>query len=444
MTCDHPHPTYKPSGIEWLGDVPKHWEIRRLKSICKGFNNGTSEAQIDNGYSAKFVSRIETISNGSIDYSKVGFLSEKADVAKYELKTNDFLVSHINSFQRVGNSARYRGEMPLIHGMNLLRLTPLPEVMPRFLEFFFRTEFFTGSMKRACKPAINQVSVTTSALKAIRVPLPPLSEQRAIARYLDYMDRRIQRYIKAKERLIELLEEQRKARTEKAIAAGDVDRLRLDVVADVVERPVDRLRDVTYTPIGLYNRGRGIFIKEPTKGDDLGDSNFFWVHSGDLVISGQFAWEGAIALAGANEHGCVASHRFPILRGKNRILDTRYLLCFLQTDWGHLILDHHSRGAAGRNRPLNVRTLMKEKIDVLPIHSQIQIARMLENEIEMRRNVSRARQLLNEYRSRLIADVVTGKLDVREAAVALPEEAVDDEDMAGSVGQHDFEPVEVS
>ena len=98
------------------------------------------------------------------------------------------------------------------------------------------------------------------------------------------------------------------------------------------------------------------------------------------VISGQFAWEGAVALASGVEHGCVASHRYPILRGKPSILDSGFLLGLFRTDWGQLILDHNSRGAAGRNRPLNVRALMKEKIAVPPIKSQLPVAGMLQRE----------------------------------------------------------------
>ena len=129
-----------------------------------------------------------------------------------------------------------------------------------------------------------------------------------------------------------------------------------------ISRPVKREDAEVYTPIGLFNRGRGIFRKAPTRGDNLGDSTFFWIEDGDLVLSGQFAWEGAIALAGSDEADCIASHRYHILRGKEGITQTTYLASFLRTSFGQLLLDEHSRGAAGRNRPLNIRTLLKEKI----------------------------------------------------------------------------------
>ncbi len=262
--------------------------------------------------------------------------------------------------------------------------------------------------------------------------LPPASEQAAIVRFLDHADRRIQRYIRAKQKLIALMEEQRKATTQEVIQSRSVTSNKIEVVADLVERPVHRVATDTYTPIGLYNRGRGIFKKEPRNGSELGDSDFFWIEKGDLVLSGQFAWEGAIALADDTESGCVASHRYPILRGRQDVLDSGFLMAFFQTDWGQLLLDHHSRGAAGRNKPLNARTLLKEKIPLPRPRQQSDIVEMLQREKFVRQQAEDLKRLLSEYRTRLIADVVTGKLDVREAAADLPKEDVtgDEEESA--------------
>ena len=272
-------------------------------------------------------------------------------------------------------------------------------------------------------------------LKRTLTLVPPLPEQRAIVRYLDHVDRRVRRYVAAKRKLIALLEEERKNATYEAIQSLDTRSYRLEVVAILAARPIERAGGETYTPIGLYNRGRGVFKKEPRSGNELGDSSFFWVETGDLVISGQFAWEGAIALASEVEHGCVASHRFPILRGKPGISDSGFLLSFFQTAWGQLLLDHHSRGAAGRNRPLNIRTLLKEAISLPPLESQVRILEMLQRESYVRQQVRLSERLLMEYRTRLISDVVTGKVDVREAAAQLPDEDDDQDPIAESVLQ---------
>ena len=215
-----PYPDYKASGVEWIGNVPAHWGVRRLRTLGYGFNNGVSEAQLASGESKYLVSRIETISSGDVDYARVGYLNDASDFQSYLLKKDDFLISHINSFARVGNSARYKGERPLIHGMNLIRLTPLGNVVPAHLGYLLKSHVFVEAMRKACKPAINQVSVTTTAIKAIRLPVPPIPEQTAIVRYLDHADSRARRYISAKERLIELLTEQKQAIINQAVTRG--------------------------------------------------------------------------------------------------------------------------------------------------------------------------------------------------------------------------------
>ena len=139
--------------------------------------------------------------------------------------------------------------------------------------------------------------IYSSDLKYMAVALPPGTEQAAIVRFLDHADQRIQRYIRAKEKLISLLEEERMAATLEALQCTSATNQRLGTASDLLWRPVERRDDCEYTPLGLYNRGRGFFKKDARSGDKLGDSDFSWVREGDLILSGQFAWEGAIALA---------------------------------------------------------------------------------------------------------------------------------------------------
>lgn len=319
------------------------------------------------------------------------------------------------TIEEIGKSAVNLIEQPACCGGDVILFRPERNLNAAFSGYAFdcpQSQYQKSTMGRG----FTVMHIYGSELKYLWIALPPLSEQRAIARYLDHADRRIQRYIEANEKLIALLQEARQVATLEAMKSLSSTSKRLMAVTEKIERPIRRASDETYTPIGLYNRGRGIFRKEPRGGDELGDSDFFWVEEGDLVISGQFAWEGAIALASDVEHGCVASHRFPLLRGKPGISDSRFLLAFFQTDWGQLILDHNSRGAAGRNRPLNIRTLLKEKISLPPIRAQLRIAEMLQLEDRVRQHAKLSEQLLNEYRASLIAHVVTGKLDVRAAA----------------------------
>ncbi len=392
----NPYPAYKPSVLAWLGDVPAHWEVRRLKAVCR-LSYGDS-LPADTRYEGPI---LVYGSNGPVGTHRTA-----------NTRAPCIVVGRKGSFGKIHFSAKPVFAIDTTYYVDQRYSTSNLAWLSRVLSWA-RLDDVT---RDSAIPGLSREDAYERY-----VPIPPLSQQRAIVRYLDHVDDRIRRYVTAKEKLIALLEEERQAVTLEAIQSPLTTSQRLETVADIVERPVERTSDHTYTPIGLYNRGRGIFKKDLRSGSDLGDSDFFWVHEGDLVISGQFAWEGAIALASDVEHGCVASHRYPILRGKPGTLDSGFLLGFFRTDWGQLLLDHNSRGAAGRNRPLNAGALMKEKIKVPPISSQRRISQMLELESHVREQVRLSKQLLQEYRTRLIADVVTGKLDVREAAARLPD-----------------------
>ena len=179
----NPDVPMKDSGVDWIGEIPEHWEICKLKRVANGFSNGTSATQITFGTTPYSVTRIETISTGSINYDKVGYVKKDSSLNRYLLKKNDVLISNINSFERVGNCAIYDGQHELYHGMNLLRITPLDNIVPEYLLYSLKSANYMGQMRRACKPAINQVSVPSSVVKGIIITFPPLSEQEEIAIY---------------------------------------------------------------------------------------------------------------------------------------------------------------------------------------------------------------------------------------------------------------------
>jgi type I restriction enzyme S subunit len=134
------------------------------------------------------VSRIETISHGFIDPSRVGYagigLSEGRD---WLLKEGDILFSHINSVEHVGKCAIYEGyPTQLVHGMNLLCLRPDPtKLWPKFALYLLRTPGFRAKLSNYINKAVNQASVSTTNLKQIKVCIPVLAEQRRIAAFLD-------------------------------------------------------------------------------------------------------------------------------------------------------------------------------------------------------------------------------------------------------------------
>ena len=143
----------------------------------------------------------------------------------------------------------------------------------------------------------------------------------------------------------------------------------------------------------------------------MGDSEFCFVEAGDLILSGQFAWEGAVAIATAEEEGCVVSHRYPVYRGKAGV-STSYLLGLFRSSYGDFLLNEASRGSAGRNRPLNIRRLGKEKIPVAGLALQQAVEQAVDFERRLKGKTEQSIARLEEFRAALITAAVTGQIDV--------------------------------
>ena len=443
-----PYSHYKPSAVKWLDDVPHHWEVRRFGTLAQGFNNGITADQLEIGESNHLVSRIETISKGAIDYTRVGYLAEGSDHQAYLLEEHDFLISHINSYARVGNSARHRGERPLIHGMNLIRITPFNAVVPSYLEYLLKSDVFIGAMRRVCKPAINQVSVTTTAIKAIRLPLPPLPEQAAIVRYLDHADRRIRRYVDAKRKLIALLEEEKQAIVNQAVTCG------LDPNVPLKPSGVEWLGDVP-EHWGI-RRGKRLFSprRELARPNDIQLSatqaygvipqdeyeqrvgrkivkislhldKRRHVEVNDFVISMR-SFQGGLERAWAT--GCIRSS-YIVLRPTIEV-NVEFFGYVLKSQ-AYIQALQSTADFIRDGQDLNFNNFCAVDLPFPPAGEQRKIAVALgETTANIDAAIARAHrqiELLQEYRTRIIADVVTGKVDVREAAAHLPDEADDGE-----------------
>lgn len=137
------------------------------------------------------VTRIETISSGVVDSARVGWTEEQVAASDRSwMKPGDLLFSHINSPDRVGQVALYEGSPPrLLHGINLLRLRPDPNVLDsRFALHLFRTPAFRIQVRQFVNQAVNQASISATNLKGISISIPALKEQRRIAAILDKAD----------------------------------------------------------------------------------------------------------------------------------------------------------------------------------------------------------------------------------------------------------------
>lgn len=161
-----------------------------LGTLFTFIRNGLNVKQDKSGNGLP-ISRIETISDATIDGSRVGYANLKeAQCADWLLQVGDILFSHINSVEHVGKCALYQGTPPkLVHGMNLLCLRPdTSKLVPEFARHLIRTMQFRSKLLPFINKAVNQASVSIGNFKSIEVNVPPLPEQRRIAAILDKAD----------------------------------------------------------------------------------------------------------------------------------------------------------------------------------------------------------------------------------------------------------------
>jgi type I restriction enzyme, S subunit len=157
--------------------------------------------------------------------------------------------------------------------------------------------------------------------------------------------------------------------------------LKIARVGDVLRlerRPVTVDPLCEYKPIGIRSFGNGIFHYPSTRGSDLSKLRYFEVHPGALVVSNIKAWEGAVAVAGDAENGCVASNRFlsyfPI---DDDQIDVRYAAWFFLSERGLPLLQRASPGSADRNRTLAIERFENLELPLPHIDEQRRIVARL-------------------------------------------------------------------
>ena len=407
---------YKDSGVEWIGEVPEHWEVKRLRHVAQFTNSNVDKKSYQGQQNIRLCNYTDVYYNEFI-ISSLPFMDATAsetEIERFALKRGDVLITKDSEDPSdIGIPSLVRDEMlGVICGYHLTVIRAADMGTARFVHRSVQSHptkahFYVES------PGVTRYGLSQDAIGDIPICLPPLKERAGLADKIDRETTRIDALITKKTRFIELITEKILAMVDHSFEHQDTRWIRLQHVCEIISRPVSQQDGEGYTRLGLYNRGRGAFKKEEADNEDMGDSDFFWIDEGDLILSGQFAWEGAVALATTEHSSCVVSHRFPVIQGRNGESLTEYLFALFMTHYGDFILNDCSRGSAGRNRPLNINALLKWKIPIPPIDYQKQIALLVSLRERILVKTERSITLLKERRSSLITAAVTGQIDLR-------------------------------
>lgn len=397
------YPEYKNSGVEWLGMIPKDWELTKVKEVFnlikeKSFNN--SEAEVLsltlNGIKKRDISNNE----GQIASSYEGYR---------QIYKGDIVLNPMDLLRGFVDSSKYEGIISPAY--TTLRKKNF-DTSSQYYNYFFQKHYF----EKIFHPygvgvsADHRWTLKNEILMNFPVIKIPYSKQNKIVNYLDEKSALIDQIIEKKELQVGLLREEIISLVQNEQQNGKGKLVSIRNLINLHSETIKIEDNSEYITLGLYNRGRGLFHKEPLLGKDIGESDFLKVEPRDLIISGQFAWEGAVALASEDESECVVSHRYYLLR--DGVIKTEYLLALLMTKFGDHILNESSRGSAGRNKPLNIKILLSEKIRVPSKDIEEKIGHLLLRMNSVRGNIKTSIKLLEEYKFSLISNVVTGKIKV--------------------------------
>jgi len=318
----------------------------------------------------------------------------------------------------------------------------------KYFEHLFKTPVLVDQFAQRSKGIGSGFNrLYTPDFGSVPIVVPPLPEQAVIARFLDYMDRRIRKYIRAKQQLIKLLEEQKQAIIHRTVTRGLDPNVRLkpsgvEWLGDVPEYwevarlkrvsliqggyafPADSFGDAGIPVVRMNNIRRGTLdFNQVVRIPEHQCKEAFVLKEGDIV----YGLSGSIGAAGSlGNYAVVKSGDLPaqlnqrVARfqpNKNRIAEG-FLLESLQTNEFYEQVLAHTTGTAQFN--VSTNDIGNVALALPSLDEQKQIVNHLKSATEsIVTAVDRARQeivLLREYRTRLIADVVTGKLDVCEAA----------------------------
>ncbi|PCK83271.1 hypothetical protein CPT32_30180 [Rhizobium sophoriradicis] len=223
----------------------------------------------------------------------------------------------------------------------------------RWFHYLCVGNYFEAQVGGSARGTTSYASIRPKRFLNCVIPLPPLDEQRAIAQRLDEVQAKLE------EREVELAAVEREAdamlfNVFQDITDG-VEYLPLSKVAPLVRRPVEVGLDGEYPELGVRSFGKGTFHKPTLMGGDVGNKRLFEIHQGDLLFNIVFAWEGAIAIPGAEDRGRVGSHRFLTCVPKPELALAEFLRFYLLSPEGLQKLGEASPGGAGRNRTLGIK-----------------------------------------------------------------------------------------
>ncbi len=399
---------YKKTGLDWMPEVPEHWEIKRAKSLfqersVKGFpREPLLAASQKQGVVLK-----EMLEQRSMEAIQ-NFETFKL------VKRDDFVIS-LRSFEGGLELAYFQGIISPVYSIFYFRQEK--EQSRDFFKYLFKSKMFIQELNIYKKGIRDGQSISFGEFANIYLPIPPLTEQAAIVQYIKAQEEKINLFIQKKQRFIELLKEQRLSIVNNYVTSETKNWIWLrlkDIVTVNDEALTEKIEDeflIRYIDIGNVNSYGDIAEIQEYEFKDTPSRARRIVRKGDVIISTVRTYLKAITLIESDEENLIASTGFAVLRPKENVL-SEYLNFALRAEYFISSVIQNSYGVS--YPAINSSTLSSLKI-VIPksTSEQQEIINKIKTETATIdtaiAKAEREIELIREYKEAMISEVVMGK-----------------------------------
>jgi len=432
--------TYKDSNIEWIGEIPEHWEEKRIRHLAEiygriGYRGYKVTDLVPKGEGAITISP-SNMKDFNMQFDNCTYLSWEKYNESPEIMIYKGDILFVKTGSTYGKSS-FVQDIPEKATINpqIVVLKNI-ECDSKLLWYIIKSNNIQCQVEQTVVggtiPTISQARINNYSF-----PIPnELQEQKAIAKYLDKKTAEIDQLIADKQKLVDLYQEEKMAIINQAVTKGinpnaklkdsgiewlgeipehwEVKKLKYVVSLndESLSENTDDDTIINYIEIGSLNNGiigssEHLFKNAPSRARRI-------VRNGDVIVSTVRTYLKAIAQITENENGYIASTGFAVLRPK--IINSNFLGYYSHSQ---LFIDNTISNSVGVTYPaINASDILKFSIPIPPSLEQIEIVQYIEKEsTRINHKIATAEKyinLLTEYRTSLISEVVTGKIKVIE------------------------------
>jgi type I restriction enzyme S subunit len=434
--------SYKPSGIEWIGDIPEHWRFGKMKYVLSNNDGGVWGSDVQNDDEGTLVIRSTEITiDGNWDLSGVlkRILTDN-EVLKCKLYEGDIVITKSSgSPQHIGKSVIVNKEIEELNCCysNFVQRIRFRDYIPKLYHYILNSDVVRSQFKFLTTSTTGLGNLNGTSLNEVLLPFIPLPEQQQIVQFLDEKTEIIDKLISTKERKIDLLKDQRTSLINQVITKGLDPKVKMKDsgwIGDIPEHwKVGKLYqygklysgstplrteptywengDIPWMSSGEINKKiiRDIDGRITKLGNEKSNTPLLPIHTVLMGLNGQGKTKGTVGILEV-ETTCNQSLCGIVF---NKSIEPYYQYYYLETQYYHL------RGLVGEGQRegISVSFLKRYPTIVPPIEEQKNIVHHINSRTKEIDDLVSMEQkkidLLKEYRQSLISEVITGKIDVR-------------------------------